>query len=101
MGRTDTGNIIFEGNTIANDFKIDITSSPGYTFNSYLDEINQKIINNSDNGNINTTNTLVTVENSFTQIKVDINKRFREKCIHTGFNRNFIYKRLVKVYEWK
>ena len=87
-GRTDTGNIILGGNTRANDFKIDITSSPGYTLNSYLDEINQKIINNSDNGNINITNTLVTVENSLTKIKVDINKRFRENAYILDLSQN-------------
>lgn len=79
-GRTDTGNIITGGNTIANDFKIPILNSPagGYTFNNYLKEINDKILAYSNNGNINTTNTLISVENSFTNIKVDINKRFRE-----------------------
>ena len=81
-GRTDTGNVIPGGNTIANDFKIPIENSPagGYTFNNYLKEINDKILSNSDNGNINTTNTLISVENSFSNIKVDINKRFRENA---------------------
>ena len=81
-GRTDTGNIIPGGSTIINDFKIPIANSPagGYTFNNYLKEINDKILSNSDNGNINTTNTLISVENSFSNIKVDINKRFRENA---------------------
>lgn len=81
-GRTDTGNIIPGGNTIINDFKIPISNSPagGYTFNNYLKQINDKIIDYSDNGNINTTNTLLSVENSFTNVKVDINKRFRENA---------------------
>ena len=72
-GRTDTGNIL--GNTTMNDFKIPISNSPagGYTFTSYLKQINDKIFDASNNGNINTTNTLVSVENSFTNIKVDIN----------------------------
>jgi hypothetical protein len=81
-GRTDTGNIIPGGNTIANDFKIDISNSPvgGYTFNNYLKQINDQIFDASNNGNINTTNTLLSVEDSFTKVKVDINKRFRENA---------------------
>jgi hypothetical protein len=79
-GRTDTGNIL--GNTMMNDFKIPISNSPagGYTFTSYLKEINDKIFDASNNGNINTTNTLISVENSLTNIKFDINKRFRENA---------------------
>jgi hypothetical protein len=81
-GRTDTGNIISGGNTTINDFRIDINNSPvgGYTFNNYLKQINDRIFDASNNGNINTTNTLVSVENSFTNIKVDVNKRFRENA---------------------
>ena len=77
-GRTDTGNIL--GNTTMNDFKIPISNSPagGYTFTSYLKQINDKIFDSSNNGNINTTNTLISVENSLSNIKFDINKRFRE-----------------------
>ena len=79
-GRTDTGNIL--GNTTLNDFKIPISNSPteGYTFTSYLKQINDKIFDASNNGNINTTNTLLSVEDSITNIKVDINKRFRENA---------------------
>jgi hypothetical protein len=81
-GRTDTGNVIPGGNTIANDFKININNSPagGYTFNNYLKQINDQIFDASNNGNINTTNTLLSVEDSFTKVKVDINKRFRENA---------------------
>ena len=81
-GRTDTGNVIPGGNTIANDFKININNSPagGYTFNNYLKEINDQIFDASNNGNINTTNTLLSVEDSFSKVKVDINKRFRENA---------------------
>jgi len=81
-GRTDTGNVISGGNTIANDFKININNSPagGYTFNNYLKQINDQIFDASNNGNINTTNTLLSVEDSFTKVKLDINKRFRENA---------------------
>ena len=79
-GRTDTGNIL--GNTTMNDFKIPISNSPagGYTFTSYLKQINDSIFANRDYGNINTTNTLLSVEDSITNIKLDINKRFRENA---------------------
>jgi hypothetical protein len=79
-GRTDTGNIL--GNTTLNDFKIPISNSlaGGYTFTSYLKQINDKIFDASNNGNINTTNTLLSVEDSITNIKIDVNKRFRENA---------------------
>ena len=81
-GRTDTGNVITGGNTIINDFKIPIANSPagGYTFNNYLKQINDQIFDASNNGNINTTNTLLSVEDSYSKIKVDVNKRFRENA---------------------
>lgn len=81
-GRTDTGNVIPNAITTANDFKIDINNSPagGYTFNNYLKQINDQIFDASGNGNINTTNTLLSVDDSYSKIKVDVNKRFRENA---------------------
>ena len=80
-GRDDTGNIL--GNTTLNDFKIPIDNSlaGGYTFNGYLKEINDKIKDNVNNdyGNINITNTLLSVDDSITNIKIDINKRFQAR----------------------
>jgi len=89
-GRDDTGNII--GDISMNDFKIPIANSPAYTFNSYLNEINSKIIANDDNGNINVTNTLLSIENSLIKVKMDINKRFREDSyvLDTSSNISFV-----------
>ena len=77
-GRDDTGNII--GDISMNDFKIQIANSSAYTLNGYLTEINNKIIANSNGGNINTTNTMLSIEDSFTKVKIDIAKRFRENA---------------------
>ena len=91
-GRDDTGNVIPNAITTANDFRINISNSPagGYTFNNYLKQINDQIFDASDNGNINTTNTVLSIENSFTNVKVDINKRFRENSYTLNTTSTFI-----------
>lgn len=74
-GLDNSGNAL--GSTILNDYTISLPNSI-YTLSSYISTINQRIVDSSDNGNINTTNTNLTIVDSKIDIKVDINKRFRE-----------------------
>jgi hypothetical protein len=74
-GLDNSGNVI--GSTTMNDYTINLPNSV-YTLSSYISTINQRIVDSSDNGNINTTNTNLTIVDSKIDIKVDINKRFRE-----------------------